>query len=162
MSEPTTEPTKSLSKATIIACDIATGNATDDTATAIRTKGAWRDLNSKGNGTETYRRALSPGRTWRFVSSERLPRGTFLANDRHAYVRGDVYVGDLLADYDRSLRQGVSQGDARHDGKIGLVIGAADKDAEVEWMDVTRQKDGKWRVILPTSTHLTFESPAWR
>lgn len=159
LAEPATERP---SEATILACDIATGAAKDPTANAIRTKAAWRDLNAKGNGGETYRRALSPGGAWRFVSSERLPRGTFLASDRRCTVRGDVFVGDLIADYDRSLSKGASQGEAKHDGKIGLVIGAADKGAEIEWMDVTRQKDGTWRVILPTGAHLTIPAAGWR
>lgn len=164
MSESTTEPAKGPSEATIIACDIATGAAADPIANSIRTKGAWRDLTAKGNGKETYRRALSPGGQWRFVSSERLPRGTFLAADRGACVRGDVYVGDLIADFDRSLRSGRSQGKAAHNGKIGIVVSHHDgklKEDDIEWLNVTRQKDGKWRVILPTGAHLTFSSPSW-
>lgn len=145
-----------------IACDIATGAAADATAVAIPLRGAWRDVNAKGNGDEHYRRALSPGGSWRFVAAERLPRGMFVAADRKASIRGDVYVGDLLADYDRPLRGGRSQGEATHDGKIGLVIAAASKGAEIEWLDVARQKDGSWRVILPTGAHLSFSSPAWR
>jgi hypothetical protein len=160
--DPTTPSTDPLPELVRLACDIATGAAKVPTAVAIRTKGAWRDLNAKGNGSETYRRALSPGAQWRFVSSERLPRGTFLAGDRKAVVRGDVYVGDLVADYDRGLSRGASKGEAKHDGKIGLVVGHADKGAEIEWMDVVRQKDGTWRVILPTGTHLTFPAAGWR
>lgn len=166
MSEQTnsapSESSNAPSETITIACDIATGAAQDPGAVAIRTKGSWRDLNAKGNGSETYRRALSPGGQWRFVASERLPRGVFLAADRKARVRGDVYIGDLVADYDRTLRYGASEGEARHDGKIGLVTGPADKGAEIEWMDVVRQKDGTWRVILPTGAHLTFASPNWR
>jgi hypothetical protein len=145
-----------------LACDIATGTVKDPTAVAIKTRGSWRDLNAKGNGSETYRRALSPGGLWRFVAAERLPRGTFLASERGACMRGDVFVGDLIADYERSLRRGSSEGAARHDDKIGLVTGHAPKDAEVEWMDVVRQKDGTWRVILPTGAHLTFAPAGWR
>lgn len=80
-----------ISFAVRCACDIATGAAVDASATGINTRGAWSDLNAKGNGSETYRRALSPGAVWHFESSERLPRGTFLS-DRKAVVRGDVYV----------------------------------------------------------------------
>lgn len=155
--------TEPISELVRIACDIATGAAKDPSANAISAKGAWRDVNAKANGSETYRRALSPGGSWRFVSTDHLPRGMFLASDRKAIVRGDVYVGDLIADYDRSLSRGKSNGEAKHDGKIGLVIGpAADRGPEVEWMDVTRQKDGTWRVILPTGAHLTFAPAAWR
>ncbi len=160
-SAPTAE-TETVSELYRIACDIATGAAKDETATALRTKGAWRDLNAKGNGDEHYRRALSPGGQWRFVSSERLPQGTFLAGDRKAIVRGDVYVGDLIADYDRSLRGGRSQGEAQHDGKVGIVIGPKEKGVEIEWLDVVRQKNGTWRVILPTGAHLTIPAANWR
>lgn len=156
------EESEPVSLAVRCACDIATGAAKDETATAIRAKGAWRACNAKGNGSETYRRALSPGGAWRFVSSERLPRGTFLAADRNCTVRGDVFVGDLVADYDRSLSHGKSTGEAKHDGKIGLVTGPADKGAEIEWMDVARQKNGTWRIILPTGAHLTIPAAGWR
>jgi len=160
--EQSSEPT-TISLAIQCACDIATGAASDPTAGAIRTKGAWRDLNAKGNGTETYRRALSHGGAWRFVSPERLPRGTFLAADRGAVVRGDVFVGDLVADYDRSLRGGKSQSEARHDGQLGLVIGPAETGgAVIKWMDAIRQKDGTMRVVLPTGAHLTVVDPGWR
>ncbi len=167
----TAEPATAISSATIIACDIATGAATDATAVAIGARGAWRNLNAKGNGSESYRRARSPGQSWRFVSSERLPRGTFLASDRKCAVRGDVFVGDLIADYARSISQGkstaISQGkstgEAKHDGQIGLVTGPGDGAGfDVEWLDVAHQKDGTWRVILPTGAHLTFPAASWR
>jgi hypothetical protein len=157
--ETTTEPVTELVR---IACDIATGAAKDDTAVAIRGRAAWRDLNAKGNGRETYRRALSPGGSWRFMSSERLPRGTFLASDRKASVRGDVYVGDLVADFERSLSRGASQGEAEHGGKVGLVTGPRDKGAKIWWMDAVCQKNGSWRVILPTGAHLTIPAAGWR
>jgi hypothetical protein len=69
---------------THIACDIATETGSDAAAVAISVNGAWRDVNAKANGSETHRRALSPGASWRFVSSERLPRGMFFASDRKA------------------------------------------------------------------------------
>jgi hypothetical protein len=159
----TDEPSTAITEATRLACDIATGAAIDHTATAIRVKGAWRDLNAKGNGTETYRRALTPAGSWRFVASERLPRGTFRAADRGAKVCGDVYPGDLVADYERSLRGGASQGEAKSDGRVGLVIRRNDEGKVViKWMDVARQKDGTWRVILPTGAHLTIQPADWR
>lgn len=145
-----------------LACDIATGAAVDPTATAISTKGAWRDLNARQNGSEHYRRALTPGGTWRFVSSERLPRAMYLAHERRVTLRGDVYVGDLVADFDRGISHGRSTGEAKHDGKVGLVTGPADKGAEIWWMDVVRQKNGTWRVILPTGAHLTIPPANWR
>lgn len=155
--------TPAPSEAVRLACDLATGTLMDPTASAIRARGAWRDLNAKGNGTESYRRALSPGGAWRFVSRDRLPRGTFRAADRKATVYGDVYAGDLLADFDRSLRGGRSTGEAQHDGKIGLVIGHdANGELAIRWLDCARQKDGTVRVILPTGAHLTIASPEWR
>lgn len=154
--------TAAPSEAIRIACDIATGAAKDDTATAIRTKAASRACNAKGNGSETYRRALSPGGKWRFVSSERLPRACFLAGDRNCKIFGDVFAGDLVADYGRSISRGASTGEAKHDGQIGLVLGPTDGGAEIEWMDAVRQKNGTWRVILPTGAHLTVPGAGWR
>jgi hypothetical protein len=159
----TAEPATAISEAIRLACDIATGTAKDPAAAAIRGKGAWRDLNAKGNGTESYRRALSPGGSWRFVSSERLPRGTFLAADRGAKVFGNIYTGDLVADYERSLRGGASQGEAAHNGKVGLIIRRNDEgQVVIKWMDAILQKDGTWRVILPTGAHLTIPRADWR
>lgn len=146
-----------------IACDIATGVASDPTASAIRMRGSWRDLNAKQNGSETYRRALSPGRAWRFASSEKLPYATFLAGDRKAVVYGDVFVGDLLADYDRAIAGGRSKGAAVFDGKIGIVVGVLPSGkADIEWCDTTKQKDGMYRVILPTGAHHNVADPSWR
>ena len=157
-----TEQSPALDLATRLACDLATGAVSDPAANAIRARGSWRDLNAKGNGKETYRRALSPGGSWRFVAAGRLPRGTFLASDRQACERGDVFVGDLIADYERMLSRGRSDGEAQHDGKIGIVTGTKGGGADIEWLDVTRQKDGTWRVILPTGAHLTFAPAGWR
>lgn len=151
-----------LDEATRIACDLATSEAVDATAAAIAIRGSWRDLNAKGNGSESYRRAMSPGRPWRFVASSRLPSKTFLASDRRTTIRGDVFPGDLLADYERRLHAGQSTSEAVHDGQIGLVVGPSDDGADIVWMDAVRQKDGTLRVILPTGAHLTVATPGWR
>jgi len=145
-----------------IACDIASGSSRDDHATAISTAASWRRCNARGNGLEAYRRALSPGTSWRFVTSERLPRGTYRASDRNITLRGPVYPGDLVADFDRRLSGGASDGAAQHDGQIGLVISAGADGAEIVWMTSARQKDGTVRVILPTGAHLTVAGPEWR
>jgi len=155
----TTTPTE-VGPLTRIACAIALGEVSDPSAVAMSLRGAWRGANAKGNGSETYRRVMSPGSGWRFLGG-RLPAGCYLARDRKAVTRGNVYIGDLIVDYTRGLRGGRSTGDAVCDGKIGLVIGLVDGEIEIDWMDIVTQRDGV-RIILATGSHLTVPSPAWR
>lgn len=64
-------------------------------------RGAWRDLNCKGRGPETFRKVWRNGR-WQWVSGY-LPKGSFLASDRHCEERGPVETGEILAEFSRSL-----------------------------------------------------------
>lgn len=64
-------------------------------------RGAWRDLNCKGKGPETFRKAWRGGR-WQWVSGY-LSKGTFLAGDRKDATRGPVETGEIIAEFSRVL-----------------------------------------------------------
>lgn len=95
-------PTAPTLRAGVVrACEIATGRAEADSAeegTVIT--GALKDLNSKGNGPQWYRMVYRSG-SWQYVSTERLPNGSFRASDRRASVSGTVYTGELVISHDR-------------------------------------------------------------
>lgn len=125
-------------------------------------RGAWRDVNSRGNGTESYRRRLSPGaQSWGWLSDERLPRGTFLASDRRAVIRGDAFVGDLLAVFSRGLRGGSSTGKATLDGFEIYCGRGGDGKFLLPDCDGKKKRDGSYSVMLPTGRVLIVPSPAW-
>lgn len=145
------------------ACMIAVGESpADERSTPHRCWAAKRGLNCKGNGGESYRRVLRAGtKSWEFLSSERLPRGTYLAADRKASVYGEGFRGDLLASYSRSLRGGKSQQSKATLDEVRIVVGKHSG----EWLSVpcvaTRRRDGRYDIILPSGQSLTVASPDW-
>lgn len=83
------------------ACDVATGRTQpDDAETGTRVTGAKKDLNAKGRGPQWYRMVYRGG-SWRYVSTDRLPNGAFLAADRRAEVYGEVFPGEIVVQHDR-------------------------------------------------------------
>jgi len=134
----------------------------DDVASAIRTKAAWRDLSARGSGTESYRRRLPAGTSvWTWVSSDRLPRGTYVASDRRSSVFGESYPGDLLAEFER--------GQSRGEAKITRFLlvhetGACDDRPThiVTPCDHARRSDGVYCVTLPDGSELLVTDPRWR
>lgn len=156
------EPAKpAIPAATLAACALARGEQQPDpSASGSEVRAAWRDLNSKGNGPECYRRRLPAGeRAWQWISAERLPRGAFLASDRRATVRGDVYVGDLVATYSRSISRGHAGGRATLDS-VQLVVDATEK--PLRPCEHRSRRDGQVEVTLPDGTKLVTPSADWR
>ena len=131
------------------ACDIAMGRlAPDPTESGHRTVGARRELNSKGNGPEWYRMVYRAG-AWRYVSDDRLPRGTFLASDRRATVWGDVYSGEIMARHDRG--QGID--------RVYIVRPFGVDDQRLIVCAFVKQRDDNLRVKLPTGDEVTVSNP---
>lgn len=64
-------------------------------------RGAFRDLNSKGKGPETFRKVWRNG-SWQWISGT-LPRNTFTAAERYAQTEGDVLTGEIVAQFGRNL-----------------------------------------------------------
>jgi hypothetical protein len=70
-------------------------------------RGAFRDLNARGRGEETFRKVWRSGR-WQWISSA-LPSGSFLAADRRAATKGDVETGEIIAQFSRQVGYGGSR-----------------------------------------------------
>lgn len=93
--------TPAISARVQAACDVAAGRTqADDAATGTRITGAKKDLNAKGRGPQWYCMVYR-NRSWQYVSTDRLPSGTFLAADRRAEVYGEVYPGEIVVQHDR-------------------------------------------------------------
>lgn len=149
-----------LVAAVAIACSIARGEQQPDpAATGFSIRGAWRDLNSRGHGSESYRRRLPAGEhTWTWVSDERLPRVGIRASERRCSVEGEVFAGDLIAEFSRSI-----------DSRVGAVsidyiciVGERATGKHLTACQFTRRRDGQYDVTLPDGSTVTVASPEWR
>jgi len=90
--------TPSLTAETANAWQIARGEAElPKDAPAIRIWGGMNNYNARGRGSTSARRAYD-GRTWRWVAPP-TSRGRFLAADRHDTTYGDVYPGEVVAEF---------------------------------------------------------------
>ena len=154
------------------ACALARGDTPPDNAAgSTKVRAAWRDLNTKGNGSESYRRRLPAGdRQWRWLSEHRLPRGAFYASDRHASVTGDVYCGDLVATYSRTIARGQAPTSASLN-QIELIADVADTPADDTRRSPTLRlvscvyhlrRDGQLEVMLPDGSTMTTQNSDWR
>ena len=140
------------------ACAIARGEQSDPAASGISIRGAWRDLNARGRGSESYRRRLPAGeRVWAWVSGERLPRTGSRASERRCRVNGEVFDGDLVATFSRMIdsRVGAVSIDA-----FALVVTALEK--PLRTCEHKRRRDGQYDVTLPDGSKITVASPEWR
>lgn len=148
------EATSLLPAAVLAACEIAAGRApADPDATALRIVGAKKDLNCKGRGPHWYRMVFRNG-AWMYVSTERLPSGTFRASDRRASVYGEVFPGEIVADHDRG-------GPLNAVGIAHERIVRGDRDKVVlTWMDPPKKRrDGLLKVVLPDGSELVVPNP---
>jgi hypothetical protein len=72
---------------------------------AIReVRGAFRDVNGRGNGSETFRKVWRGG-SWQWISGP-MPRAAFLSKDRHVETFGPVEDGELVAQFGRDGLRG--------------------------------------------------------
>jgi hypothetical protein len=149
--EPLPEPLPAHIK---LACDIATGKAqasTDDEP--FRVIGATKDYNARGSCRGHWFRMVLRGGQWEYVTEERLPNGNFLASDRKATVRGDVFIGEITITHDRGKPVDLC---AR------LVTrtpeGKLDWDGPAE-LDVTRTRDGNLKIKLPDGSLVVAPDP---
>ena len=134
------------------ATDIATGRTQPDpTGTGWTIVGAKKDLNCRGNGPEWYRLVLRDGR-WEYVSTDRLPSGSFRASDRRATVCGGVYAGEIVAQHPRG-------------GSVDSVSLVCEPDAEgcaLVPCTFAARRDGLLAVTLPDGTVIAVENPRKR
>jgi hypothetical protein len=87
-----------LSAGTADAWRIARGEAElPDDAPVLRIWGGKNSYNARGRGSTSARRAYD-GRTWRWVAPP-TSRGRSYAADRHDTTYGDVYPGEIIAEF---------------------------------------------------------------
>lgn len=138
------------------ACDIATGAvAADPASSGYRIVGAKKDLNCKGRGPQWYRMVYRNG-SWRYVSDNRLPAGSFRASDRRATVHGNVYFGEIIVGHD-------------HAGPVDeafLVCNIDDADTGddvlLDLPTPSVRRDGKLSIELPDGRTLVLPNPRER
>jgi hypothetical protein len=141
------------------ACSMALGRSQpDQDALPVSLRAAWRSLTAMGSGEECYLRRFPAGGTaWEWLSSERLPRGTFYPADRCAQVEGEAFAGDLIATYCRVFSRGV-RGRASLD-RVQLVI---DERKPLRLCAHSSRRDGRVEVTLPGGGTCIVPSPDWR
>jgi hypothetical protein len=117
-----------------LACAIEADLATDPDGETVSIRAAYRDLNGKGNGSQTYRRFRYPGMTTEvWPDCERLPRlGGNRASDRRCSKRADVPVGTLVVDFESSVNRYHSSRATVH---IGIVCRLPDGKSEIVWLE---------------------------
>ena len=120
----------------------------------FRIVGAKKDLNARGRGTEFYRMVRRDNR-WQYVSTERLPTGSFRASDRRATVYGEVYPGEIVASHDRGgpldiawLAVGEGHGPGSPEGNSwGIGI------------EIKKLRSGLLRFLLPDGQTIDLPNP---
>lgn len=101
-------------------------------------RGAFRDLNSKGRGLETFRKVWRGG-AWQWVSGY-LPRGTFLASERRASTSGDVETGEIVAEFSRRLPD--------RQCSIDAFFVVMDAEKPLKRLEYTKPRLGRYQVIV--------------
>ena len=130
---------------------IAVGATPPDPASAsIRICGAENDYNARGRGSTMARRVLRGGQ-WAWVSAP-ASRGRLRASDRHDATCGDVYVGEIVAQYTLG---GSSTPDVWY-----LVYGS---ERPLHRLAATHRRDGRWDLTLDGAEGtVTVADPYWR
>jgi hypothetical protein len=155
-----TQNSAELSEATITACAIATGRQpADPAAESQQIKAAVRDVDRKGNGTETYRRVLRSGE-WTWLTSDRLPMPIDFRN-RVFWLGGDVFPGELVARFDRQIKGDRSAGEAKLEC-FALVRTHEERAERMVRCTHKRRRDGQYAVTLPDGSTVVVPDPAWR
>lgn len=134
---------------TALACDIATGAVKPpEDIIGMSIRGGHKDLNAKGRGPWWYRMVLRNG-AWTYFCEDRLPMGTFLAGDRRCSVRGDVYLGEVVAQHDKG-------------GPVDAMYLIAPNVADNNMLcpvPFRKRKDGKFVVTLPDGREVVVSNP---
>jgi hypothetical protein len=137
---------------------IARGEAPAPQESCGQIWGAKNSYNARGRGNTYVRRVYRDGR-WQWFSPP-ASRGRFLAADRKDTKYGDVYIGDIIAEY--------TLGSRTPDQWLLIV------DGDGEWatwvsLDATKLRNGRWRVTVASSPgkedvpgELDVPDPYWR
>lgn len=134
-----------------LACAIARGEtAAEADATGTSIRAGHKDLNCKGKGPCWYRMVWRNGQ-WQYFSDERLPSGTFLASDRRATVRGDVFLGEIVCEHDK--------GGPVDTMYLVVIPSPGDAASILEACEFRKRRDGSLTVVLPDDTEIVVPNP---
>lgn len=136
-----------------IAIALGTEPIADDAA-PIRVVGARNDYNSRGRGSTMARRVLRRG-SWEWVSAP-TSRGRFLSADRNDKQYGDVWIGEVLAQYTLGGRGRPAP------EKFYLVEEPDENGKHLQELTHVRRRDGRYTLTLPDDQLLLVSDPAWR
>lgn len=116
---------------------------------AISVRGAQNDYNSKGRGSTMARRVLRNNK-WIWLS-EPASRGRTLSADRNDTKYGDVYEGELVAEY--------TLGSSRPTPEKFFI--AAKEEKPLKLLDFAKLKTG-YRITLPSGQTAVVDDPSWK
>lgn len=123
----------------------------------VTIRGAYRDLNSRGDGVQCYRRIVYPGTTLNvWVACARLPAlGGVSVSSRKCATTAEVPVGSLILNYETPVeRYGKSQATLT----VGLVARQQDGAADIVWLQAKRLRSRAALVVtLPDGATLELE-----
>jgi hypothetical protein len=128
--------------------------AIPDDEAPIRIWGASNDYNARGHGVTEARRVLRNG-TWQWFAP-RASSGRLRASDRKDTQYGDVWLGELVAEY--------TLGKKNPEPDMFLVVYVGD-DGETKRsvLKHTKRRDGQYSIVIPgVETPLVVADPAWR
>lgn len=116
----------------------------------VKLKLRFKELNARGNGSQTTRRLRLPDGTtgWASDIAENVTghwsQGTYLAADRNACQRGYVPVGSIVLDFETPFRGGSKAGKATL--RAGVVQADENGNAKIKWGLATRRHEDDWQV----------------
>ena len=116
--------------------------------------GAKNSYNARGNGSTMARRVLRDG-AWTWLSAP-ASRGRYLSGDRHDVQSGDVWLGELVAEYTLGGRGTLTP------NRWLLPCGMKEDKARMVPCDGTRRRDGQCTVTLPDGSDIVVSDPSWR
>lgn len=141
MSDETTTKPEGADENLALACQIASGETlADPEAQGVRVCGGFKNLNAKGRGDHWYRMVWR-NKVWTYFSDERLPSGSFLASDRRADVKGDVFLGELVCQHDKGGPVDVMY--------LVITEGGDSAMGKMQSVEFSKRRDGGFNVTLP-------------
>jgi hypothetical protein len=105
----------------------------------LRIRGASKDYSARGSCREHWYRMVLRCGEWRYFSDGRLPAGNYLASDRQATTKGDVWIGELIVQHDRG-------------GPINRAYLVTGGDENIVTCPVAARRGGGLSITLPDGT----------
>lgn len=130
---------------------VANGASGSDIGRRIR--GAANDYNSRGRGATMSRRVYRGG-SWLWVSAP-ASRGRYLASDRRDVQYGDVYEGEIVAEYTLGQKLPVPS-------RFWVVVLADEQEKPLKLLSHIKIKSGYRLSMDGCEESLDVPDPSWR